>query len=493
MIHHVDVDKSKWSGQLSDGGRPTIWGLSAGELHDAYWRARGVQCVRRGEPQKLNPAAELFLLTEPDQCVLFDLMALVDRLTWNGAVLTRLRLVDEEERSYGEQVVADEGGRVKRICRRYHARTRGIYRVILTARPRIARIWLSASTRRDAWQRIRRSAGLSQIDNLRCTGSCFTTGQAHREARLISQLVELWPCPGQAIEGIDEVCNGVWSLRGTVPPADAALIGPVWLGRADDGQNQLELIGPGWTPDAETPPHQHVVAARLRDIGEVEPANGPRDVGPVRPSRFGYLLAKRLLDIIVSGVGMVMVLPVFVVVALWILCDDGRPVLYGHTRQTRGGRPFRCWKFRTMYRDAEVMKQQCADQNVCDGPQFYIRNDPRLTRVGRILRRYYIDELPQLWNVFVGQMSLVGPRPSPDDENQISPTWREMRLSVRPGMAGLWQLERTRRPGLDFQEWIRYDIEYVRRANFWLDLKILVRTIWVVLFGSRAYAPNKAR
>ena len=251
--------------------------------------------------------------------------------------------------------------------------------------------------------------------------------------------------------------------------------------------------GPGWTPDAETPPHQQVVAARLRDIGEVEPANGPRDVGRQRPSRFGYALAKRLLDIIVSGVGMVMVLPVFAVVALWILCDDGRPVLYENTRQTRGGRPFRCWKFRTMFRGAAVMKQQCADQNVCDGPQFYIRNDPRMTRVGRILRRRHVDELPQLWNVFVGQMSLVGPRPLAENENQCCPTWRELRLSVRPGMTGLWQVERTRQRGLDFQEWIRYDIEYARRANFWLDLEILVRTIWVVLFGSRAHAPNKAR
>ena len=111
------------------------------------------------------------------------------------------------------------------------------------------------------------------------------------------------------------------------------------------------------------------------------------------------------------------------------------------------------------------------------GPQVFIENDPRVTRLGRVLRRFQIDELPQFWNVLRGEMSLVGPRPSPDRENQFCPAWREMRLSVRPGITGLWQTRRTRAEGEDFQEWIKYDIEYVRSASFVLDLKILVSTV----------------
>ena len=110
-----------------------------------------------------------------------------------------------------------------------------------------------------------------------------------------------------------------------------------------------------------------------------------------------------------------------------------------------------------------------------------IRDDPRVTRVGRVLRQFQIDEFPQFWNVLLGQMSIVGPRPSPDDENQYCPAWREQRLSVRPGITGLWQTMRTRAEGEDFQEWIKYDIEYVRRAGFWLDLRICLKTAWILL------------
>ena len=124
-----------------------------------------------------------------------------------------------------------------------------------------------------------------------------------------------------------------------------------------------------------------------------------------------------------------------------------------------------------MSREAERIGTEIVDLNLCDGPQVLIKNDPRITRVGAILRRFQIDEFPQFFNVLRGQMSIVGPRPSPDQENQYCPAWRDLRLSVRPGITGLWQIRRTRAPGEDFQEWIRYDMEYVRRASFWFDLK----------------------
>jgi lipopolysaccharide/colanic/teichoic acid biosynthesis glycosyltransferase len=136
-----------------------------------------------------------------------------------------------------------------------------------------------------------------------------------------------------------------------------------------------------------------------------------------------------------------------------------------------------------MHADAERIARELERYNLSDGPQVYIPDDPRVTRIGRFLRRSNLDELPQLFNVLIGQMSLVGPRPSPDDENQFCPAWRDARLSVRPGITGLWQLMRTREPGADFQEWIRYDIEYVERASFWLDVEILVRTALILLTG----------
>jgi lipopolysaccharide/colanic/teichoic acid biosynthesis glycosyltransferase len=165
--------------------------------------------------------------------------------------------------------------------------------------------------------------------------------------------------------------------------------------------------------------------------------------------------------------------------AIWI--EDGRPFFFKHRRETLGGREFSCLKFRSMRKDAEQIKAAMASQNEADGPQFYLKRDPRLTRVGHFIRRTNIDELPQFVNVLRGDMSIVGPRPSPRSENQFSPAWREARLSVRAGVTGLWQVCRTRQPGLDFQEWIRFDLEYVQNASWRMDLSIIFRTIRMLL------------
>ncbi len=114
--------------------------------------------------------------------------------------------------------------------------------------------------------------------------------------------------------------------------------------------------------------------------------------------------------------------------------------------------------------------------NQVDGPQFKIEDDPRITGIGKFLRDTCIDEIPQFINVLLGQMSVVGPRPSPDRENRTCPAWRDARLSVRPGITGLWQISRTRKIGMDFQEWVYYDMEYVRNLNLWMDVRICVRT-----------------
>jgi lipopolysaccharide/colanic/teichoic acid biosynthesis glycosyltransferase len=165
--------------------------------------------------------------------------------------------------------------------------------------------------------------------------------------------------------------------------------------------------------------------------------------------------------------------------AIWF--EDGRPFFFSHRRETKGGHEFGCVKFRSMRKDAEKIKAELKKLNQADGPQFYMENDPRLTKVGKFLRKYNLDELPQFFNVLSGDMSIVGPRPSPHHENQYCPPWREARLSVRPGITGLWQIRRTRRAGNDFQEWIKYDLEYVEKASWRLDLIILYKTVTTMI------------
>jgi len=203
----------------------------------------------------------------------------------------------------------------------------------------------------------------------------------------------------------------------------------------------------------------------------------------------GFDLGKRLFDVAVASVGLLALSPLMVATAIAVLLDDGWPIFFGHERQSRGGRFFRCLKFRTMRHNAERMAMNYADQNICDGPQVFIADDPRVTRLGRVLRRCHLDELPQLINVVLGEMSLVGPRPSPERENRMCPAWRDARLSVRPGITGLWQVSRTRQPGLDFQEWIKFDMKYVSKRCWRLDLWILWRTACEIV-SSRSQADS---
>jgi lipopolysaccharide/colanic/teichoic acid biosynthesis glycosyltransferase len=170
------------------------------------------------------------------------------------------------------------------------------------------------------------------------------------------------------------------------------------------------------------------------------------------------------------------------VVALAIKLTSRGPVFFRHRRQGLNGVEFDCLKFRTMVRDADALQRGLRAMNQVDGPQFKIANDPRVTKVGKWLRRTNIDELPQLVNVVLGQMSLVGPRPSPDSENQCCPTWRRIRLSVRPGITGLWQVARSEgRRVTDFQEWIYFDTQYIQGRSLWLDTQIIWQTIRLLL------------
>jgi exopolysaccharide biosynthesis polyprenyl glycosylphosphotransferase len=211
---------------------------------------------------------------------------------------------------------------------------------------------------------------------------------------------------------------------------------------------------------------------------------GAGHVVVLTPERNSYgLLFKRLFDIAVAAVCLAITSPVFAACAIAIKLDDpSAPAIFRQSRVGLHGRTFTCLKFRSMVPDAERRRQDLLARNEMDGPVFKIKDDPRITPVGRVLRKHSFDELPQLWNVLRGDMSLVGPRPPlPDEVREYQPEFRR-RLTFRPGLTCLWQVSGRNR--LDFGQWMRLDLEYVDNWSFWLDLAILLRTIPVVLFGS---------
>ncbi|MCZ6834489.1 MAG: sugar transferase, partial [Planctomycetota bacterium] len=415
--------------ESSASDRPTVWGFQACELHDAYWRAHGVQCIVRGQTTSIQSGADLYLLIEPDQLVVFDVMALADRLTWRAARVTRLRVVDNHDDPYGELLDLDDEGFVRRIDRRYRNRSQSAYRVILTRHRRLAQMWMQATERRSGWRRISRAVGLAHIDNWRCDGGCYTRADPAEERRLIERLVSVWPRPDLVIDGIHEVRQSVWVRQGDELSEDCIAVGPAWLGSNTDPRLRACIIGPAWLADqGSRESDMPLPPLNIRDICDVDPGDVSPKPESSRRDSTGYAVSKRLFDLVFSASGIVLASPLMVIVALLIYISDGRPIFYGGTRQAKGGKPFRCWKFRTMYRNADEIKHTLTLQNAADGPQFFMENDPRVMLIGHFLRRYHLDELPQLWNVLLGQMSLVGPRPSPDCENQKCPTWREIRL-----------------------------------------------------------------
>ncbi len=197
------------------------------------------------------------------------------------------------------------------------------------------------------------------------------------------------------------------------------------------------------------------------------------------------LIGKRLLDILASGIGILAISPLLLGTALLIKLEDGGPVLFKQVRSGLKGRKFPMLKFRSMCVDAEKKKAELMHLNEMEGPVFKIKHDPRITKIGRFIRKTSIDELPQLFNVLVGQMSLVGPRPPlPSEVAQYKPTHRR-RLSVRPGITGLWQVS-GRNEISDFDQWMALDLEYIDTWSLWLDIKILFKTVPVVLLHKGA-------
>jgi lipopolysaccharide/colanic/teichoic acid biosynthesis glycosyltransferase/dTDP-glucose pyrophosphorylase len=192
-----------------------------------------------------------------------------------------------------------------------------------------------------------------------------------------------------------------------------------------------------------------------------------------------YRVTKRIMDIVLSAAGIILSLPLLLLFGIAIKIGSPGPVFYIQKRCGKGGKLFNMIKFRTMVADAEKLKRELIHKKENDGPMFKISNDPRITRLGRILRKTSLDEIPQLINVLKGEMSLVGPRPLIMNEMKLNPSWRDTRLKVKPGITGLWQTNGRSMTG--FHDWIRHDIYYVKNQSFWLDIKILLKTIKVVI------------
>ena len=198
------------------------------------------------------------------------------------------------------------------------------------------------------------------------------------------------------------------------------------------------------------------------------------------------LLVKRFFDIVFSGFFLLLLSPLLGLIALAIRLDDGKPVFYTWKVVGINKKKFTGYKFRTMVKDADMIKERLLEQNEMQGVVFKMKNDPRVTRVGRLLRKFSLDELPQLWSVFKGDMSIVGPRPPLESELRRFDSWHRRKLSVKPGLTCLWQVS-GRSTITDFDEWVKLDLAYIDNWSLWLDFKILCKTVPVVLSGRGAH------
>lgn len=471
----------------AESSPPVFWGFDHTALHDRFWASRGVQVVRPGmllgrksgsepRPRKKDPGkrrrGDFYLLLGNDDLVLFRLAALLDRFSWLKPRAMRLRLVEQEPDPYIETVESDDSGHLTRIRRQYHSRSLATQQAWLTADGSLARLWAQSEGTSDAKASIKTRLKQEAIVPAKVQARLFKiSDDAPHIDQFLLLLQRLWHRPGATLDGVYEFSPGIWVHEQARAAPNARLIAPLWIGAGVRIQGQAVVVGPGGVADDPAA----VVPPRPIDWDYIRFASRSRFThGEAAPlSRPG----KRLFDIAFASAALLATGIIYPFVIAAIVREDGWPPFFSHTRQTIGGREFPCYKFRTMFRNAEAMKAQLVAANVCDGPQFHIDNDPRVLKVGHVLRKYHLDELPQFWNVLLGHMSVVGPRPSPERENQFCPTWREARLSVRPGVTGLWQVQRTRRPENDFQEWIRYDLEYVQNQNWRLDLWIIFETI----------------
>jgi len=406
-----------------------------------------------------------------------------------------------------ERVEFDQGGRVRRVQRYYDSVTWAVCRGVSASWIPVSSLTLSRSLPFGSLVELRRALvdrGVPSKD-FPADGIVFDLSSEQGLLGLNEHMLSR--------EGPVER-TAVSAASASVHPS-ARILGPVVLFSGVEIHEGAKVIGPAVIGAGARLEHDAVVAQSVIGCGMGVPPNAiirqrvlataapllspafaapaafaPPAVGileePEAPS--GYPAVKRIIETIVAAVAIVILSPLLLLVALLVKLESRGPVLYRDPREAKDGRLFHCFKFRTMFDNAHAIQRDLAAHNQVDGPQFKIPSDPRVTKIGRWLRVTNIDELPQLFNVVLGQMSLVGPRPSPFRENQTCVPWREARLSVRPGITGLWQICRHDRERGDFHQWIYYDIQYVRHMSFLVDLKILAATV-LVLLGGRSHIP----
>ena len=195
-----------------------------------------------------------------------------------------------------------------------------------------------------------------------------------------------------------------------------------------------------------------------------------------------YEVIKRLIDVVFSFIGVLALSPLFIIIAIIIKTTSKGPVLFSQKRVGKNGKEFEMYKFRSMVVNAEELKEKLVAQNEMSGPMFKMKNDPRVTKVGKFIRKTSLDELPQLWNILKGDMSLVGPRPSLPKEVAQFEDWMHKRLWVKPGLTCYWQV--SGRNNIDFEDWMKLDCKYVDERNLWIDIKLIFKTVGV-LFGDK--------
>lgn len=352
------------------------------------------------------------------------------------------------------------------------------------------------------------------LDLLRCDDllalndrTIFTATPEQLRARFVERAPGIWVGARCRIHPRSRIYGPAVLHEEAVIDADAVVIGPTVLGRGAHvergGLVSQSLVGSQVRVRASTAAVRRVLVAsngngkhpddpgvsaerRAASWAAVTASGGaepPRALLPRSPAT----VAKRATDFLLALVGLTLLSPLLLITAALVKLTSPGPAFFRDEREGRGGRVFRCWKFRTMVPGAHALQRALYQKNAVDGPQFKLDHDPRVTWLGGWLRKTNIDELPQLFNVLRGEMSLIGPRPSPFRENQICVPWRDARLAVRPGITGLWQICRRDRSAGDFHQWIYFDTLYVRHWSLGLDLRIFLATL--LTLGGRWSVP----
>ena len=469
------------------------------------------------EPADMIALLDARFFPDPSDCI-----ADLNQAIGNLSLVTHLIPIESNPDGVREHILLDPYGRVRAVQRLYDGRTRTLgLGVSCTVAPVSA---LRMVRPQADWSlselRVRLSERRVPARDIPIQGKCFDLrSEAGFLARSEHELRHLFSGQVAAENGTPErksvreaatarvdatarLFGPVVVEAGAVIERDAVVIGPALVGRGAvigaDAVVSGAVVLPGAAVGAGDRVFDRVIACGTSAGRSKSATNGAAEMPRPSPARRGreslpvqrpqrYVRVKGIVDVCFALATLILMAPLLVVTAILVKLTSRGPILFGHVREGLQGRPFKCWKFRTMVDGAHLKQRELYAQNAVDGPQFKMAADPRVTPIGKFLRSSNIDELPQFFNVLLGQMSVIGPRPSPFRENQICVPWRDARLSVRPGITGLWQICRHDRDAGDFHQWIYFDTLYVRNLSWRLDLRIFLATM--LTLGGRWSVP----